>query len=176
MCHCTQSSQGYGDTDCSAWARRTNEEWRKAAAEYQACRSEDEKTAKADKTGVRWSDLLCLPYFDISRCVVVDPMHNLFLGLIKEHFNGILGLGLSKPKHEKPATVINLGTPPSKLNPNDIKGVEKLRLWLQKPMSSIFHDKGSALKKLQRVNLPALEFICNEVHCSVPPLPWPTEP
>lgn len=176
LCHCTRTGQGYGHTDCSAWARRTNEEWRNAAAEYQACRSEDEMTAKVDKTGVRWSELLRLPYFDISRCVVVDPMHNLFLGLIKEHFNGILGINISKPKHEKPAIVINLGTPPSNLNPNDVKGIEKLKLWLEKPTSSIFHDKCSALKKLQRVNLPALEFICNEIHCSVPLLPLPTEP
>ena len=83
VCHCTRTGQGYGHTCCSAWGRRTNEEWRRAATEYQACRSEDMQTAKVNETGVRWSDLLQLPYFDIFCCVVIDPMHNLFLGLIK---------------------------------------------------------------------------------------------
>lgn len=178
FCNCTRTGQGYGDTNCGAWGRKTNEEWRKAAAEYQACGNEEDKAAQFNKTGVRWSELLRLPYFDVSRCVVVDPMHNLFLGLIKEHFIGILGLGinLSKRQEEKPAMVISLGTPPSNMNPNDVTGVEKLRRWLEKPVASAFPERGSALKKLQRGNLPALEFVCQEVRCKVPLLPLPTEP
>ena len=175
MCDCTRTGQGYGNTDRDTWGRRTNEEWRKAATEYQACGREDERTAKFNETGVRWSELLRLPYFDIARCVVVDPMHNLFLGLIKEHFTGILGINLSKPKQEKAAIVIKLGSS-SKLNPNDIKGVATLARLLEKPVASTFPDRDSALKKLQRVNLPALEFICCEVRCNIPLLPLPTEP
>jgi hypothetical protein len=176
MCDCTRSGQGYGHTDCETWSWRTNEEWCTAATEYQACKSEDEKVTKFNKTGVRWSELLRLPYFDVTRCVVIDPMHNLFLGLIKEHFNGILGINLSKPKGEKRAIIVNLGTRPLTLNPNDVKGVEKLRRWLEKPVASTFPDRHLALKKLQCVNLPALEFVCSELHCNVPPLPLPTKP
>jgi hypothetical protein len=43
-------------------------------------------------SGVKWSELLCLPYFDPTRFVVIDAMHNLFLGLINEHFQNILGI------------------------------------------------------------------------------------
>jgi hypothetical protein len=100
-------------------------------------------------------------------------MHNLFLGLIKEHFNGILGINLSKPKQERPAIIIRLDIPPT-LNPNDIKGVQKLRRWLEKPIAT-FPDRASALKKFQRVNLPVLEFICSEIQCDIP-LPLPNEP
>ena len=35
------------------------------------------------EAGVRYSELLRLPYFDIVRCHLVDPMHNLFLGTNK---------------------------------------------------------------------------------------------
>ena len=35
------------------------------------------------QTGVRWSELLRLPYFDPVRFVTVDPMHCLFLGTAK---------------------------------------------------------------------------------------------
>ncbi|KAI0749923.1 hypothetical protein C8Q80DRAFT_1120041 [Daedaleopsis nitida] len=34
----------------------------------------------------RWSELCRLPYFDMCRMIVIDPMHNLFLGLVKTHF------------------------------------------------------------------------------------------
>lgn len=33
--------------------------------------------------GVRYSVLLQLPYFDIVRCHIIDPMHNLLLGTAK---------------------------------------------------------------------------------------------
>ena len=33
--------------------------------------------------GIRYSVLLTLPYFDVIRFHVVDPMHNLFLGIAK---------------------------------------------------------------------------------------------
>jgi len=45
------------------------------------------------ETGIQCSELHWLPYFDPSRFVVVDAMHNLFLGLIQEHFE-ILGIRL----------------------------------------------------------------------------------
>src|SRR5256884_6645207 len=35
------------------------------------------------QTGVRWSELLRLPYFDPIRFLTVDPMHCLFLGIAK---------------------------------------------------------------------------------------------
>jgi hypothetical protein len=57
MCDCTWSNQGYGHTGCNAWVRRTDKEWREAATEFKACRSEDEKLAEFNKTGVRRSDL-----------------------------------------------------------------------------------------------------------------------
>jgi hypothetical protein len=64
-------------------------------------------------------------------------MHNLFLGLIKEHFMGTLGINL--PKHqEKTALVVNLGSPLSNLNLNDVKGIERLKRWLEMPAAFTF--------------------------------------
>ncbi|KAI8985713.1 hypothetical protein BD414DRAFT_394137, partial [Trametes punicea] len=47
------------------------------------------KTAREEHASMyatRWSELARLPYFDFCRMIVVDPMHNLFLGLVKTHF------------------------------------------------------------------------------------------
>jgi hypothetical protein len=49
-----------------------------------------------DGSGIHWSELLHLPYFDISHSIIDEAMHNLFLGLIKEHFDRILGIHLVK--------------------------------------------------------------------------------
>ncbi|PKC04556.1 hypothetical protein RhiirA5_295220, partial [Rhizophagus irregularis] len=35
------------------------------------------------QTGVRWSELFRLPYFDSIRFTIIDPMHCLFLGIAK---------------------------------------------------------------------------------------------
>ena len=59
------------------------------------------------QTGVRWSELLCLPYFDPTRFVVIDTMHNLFLSLINKHFQDILGIRLEKDL-EQDAPVFDL--------------------------------------------------------------------
>lgn len=92
VCHCTQSCQGYGDTNYHNWKRRTNTECRNAAESYLRATTPESRLQEFNKAGFRWSELLRLPYFDVVRCVVVDSMHNLFLGLIKEHFRGILGI------------------------------------------------------------------------------------
>ena len=47
-------------------------------ANLAAARSQIER-----EIGVRYSELLRLPYLDIVRCHLVDPMHNLFLGTAK---------------------------------------------------------------------------------------------
>ena len=67
------------------------EEIRKSAQLYLDAENEKERKATVTSTGIRWSELYRLPYFDTSRMVVVDCMHNLFLGLVQEHFE-ILGI------------------------------------------------------------------------------------
>jgi hypothetical protein len=47
------------------------------------------------ETGVQWSELLCLPYWDPTRCVVVDGMHNLFLGLVQFHFRDLIVISVA---------------------------------------------------------------------------------
>ena len=58
-------------------------EHRKNALNWRKCRSDTERNKFVKRTGVRWSELLRLPYFDPIRFVTVDPMHCLFLGIAK---------------------------------------------------------------------------------------------
>ncbi|KDQ54235.1 hypothetical protein JAAARDRAFT_135546 [Jaapia argillacea MUCL 33604] len=64
----------------------TNDEHRSHMSNYLKCQT---KTARDDfvkNFATRWSELSRLPYFDMCRMIVVDPMRNLFLGLVKSHF------------------------------------------------------------------------------------------
>ncbi|EJD38817.1 hypothetical protein AURDEDRAFT_71822 [Auricularia subglabra TFB-10046 SS5] len=42
--------------------------------------------------GMRWTELSRLSYWDPFRYLVIDPMHNLFLGLLKRHLRVIWGM------------------------------------------------------------------------------------
>ncbi|KAI0736043.1 hypothetical protein C8Q76DRAFT_297214 [Earliella scabrosa] len=55
----------------------------------------------AKRYATRWSELARLPYFDMCRMIVIDPMHNLFLGLVKTHFYHIwVQLKIFRKNHE----------------------------------------------------------------------------
>ena len=169
VCHCTRSEHGYDDLKYHLWRRRTNDECRSFADRFQAAGSEQDRENVFKASGIRWSELLRLPYFDISRCVVVDSMHNLFLGLIKEHFSGILGIELARETEERALTV-RLSDAPGDFNLPERKSVEKLRRWLEAPAAKVFSsDRGQALKKLKTLHLRALRFACEQLHCTLPP-------
>ncbi|GBC36291.2 uncharacterized protein LOC114575354 [Rhizophagus irregularis DAOM 181602=DAOM 197198] len=56
---------------------------RQYAHEWLQCNSKSSRDTHFKEHGVRWSELLRLPYIDPIRFAVVDPMHCLFLGIAK---------------------------------------------------------------------------------------------
>ena len=54
-----------------------------AAKEWLNCTNKQERDDHVSITGVRWSELYQLKYFDPVKFIVVDPMHCLFLGIGK---------------------------------------------------------------------------------------------
>ncbi|KAF7372541.1 alcohol dehydrogenase [Mycena venus] len=71
-----------------AFPRRDNQEHRAKAAEYSKI-SEDDKKARdafASLYGSRYFELSRLTYFDPIRQIIIDPMHCIFLGLIKTNW------------------------------------------------------------------------------------------
>ncbi|GBC42308.2 hypothetical protein PHYBLDRAFT_143961 [Rhizophagus irregularis DAOM 181602=DAOM 197198] len=73
-----------GMADMSDWfIMKDPVEHRQKALEWRRCKSNAERERFVKENGVRWSEILRLPYFDPIRFVVVDPMHCLFLGIAK---------------------------------------------------------------------------------------------
>ncbi len=87
------------------------------------------------------------PTLTPSRMLVVDSMHNLFLGLLKEHFRGILGFRFIKTRKSQSASAdkaFHIVIPEDDSNPpppadkaSDVKAIITL---LQQPMSVQLKD------------------------------------
>ena len=70
--------------------KRTDREVRDAMAKYNSARSKHSADEVAKVSGVRYSELSRLPYFHTVNNFLVDPMHNLFLGLVEDIGNAII--------------------------------------------------------------------------------------
>jgi hypothetical protein len=88
------------------WPQRSREDHMKAAEAWRDAPSRKNRANVFSEHGVRWSVLLLLEYFDPTKMVVVDSMHNLFLGIVQYHFREILNIdktasGKSGKKNDK---------------------------------------------------------------------------
>jgi hypothetical protein len=84
-------------TICSGFRARTHDEQLKYAQEYASCPTQAARDAFVKQHASRWFELARLPYFDVTRMIIIDPMHNLLLGksgfvLPFSKTNSIIGL------------------------------------------------------------------------------------
>lgn len=167
VCHCTRNVHGYGHLENHLWRPRTNEETRTSAQAYISSTTRLESEEIFAQTGVRWSELLRLPYFDPTRFVVIDPMHNLFLGVINKHFQDILGIRLDKdPDVDTPSIDLLFSDRWTTMDPADKKGVVRLMKILTRPLNQDLQTEiGMALwvKRLSNLRLAALDLACSEL-------------
>ncbi|KAL5499154.1 hypothetical protein ACEPAH_1672 [Sanghuangporus vaninii] len=88
-CLCPKSAMG----DVSrTYEERNASTMREHAMSWLVASSEKERDDMEKRTGVRWSELWRLPYWDPTKQLVVDPMHCLLLGLVQNHFTTIFPL------------------------------------------------------------------------------------
>lgn len=91
---------GVADKDFSGfdrenWLIRNEEEHRNTATKLQSCNTKAQRHQIESNSGYRYTALLKLPYFNPSRMLILDPMHNLFLGTAK-HFLKSVWIGGNK--------------------------------------------------------------------------------
>lgn len=89
-CHrCYQSfasgltNKDYSNFNRGSWIMRSNVKHRSDVKEILKCETKTSRSKKEIECGCRYSVLLDLPYFDPIRMLLLDPMHNLFLGTAK---------------------------------------------------------------------------------------------
>ena len=76
-------NKDYSGFDRNNWRARTNEDHRSKIDKIIAARNKTERNKLESEFGCRYTVLLQLPYFDPTRMLIIDPMHNLFLGTAK---------------------------------------------------------------------------------------------
>ena len=117
---CNLSKSEISNFDWRTWRLRHVDDLRAAAIAWRDAPNKAERQRIYQEHGVRWSVLWELPYFDPTRSVVVDGMHNLFQGLVQYHIREVLGIdlpeaseGVADPHKLEQARVI-LDTIPSR--------------------------------------------------------------
>ena len=93
-CYCNFGTGIFGRRDYSgfdrqSWKYRSNSKHRSDVQLTLSCSSKTAREKKESEVGCRYSCLLQLPYFDAVRMMIVDPMHNLYLGTAKRMFRTI---------------------------------------------------------------------------------------
>lgn len=83
--------------DFTQWPRRSCDEHRAAAIKWKTASSSDAQRLLFLQNGIRWSELLRLPYWDPTSFVVIDTMHCFFLGLFRCHVNDVWGMSVGTP-------------------------------------------------------------------------------
>ena len=73
----------YSNFDRTEWKQRTNDHHRSQAMKCRSCVTKSDRIEIERASGVRYSCLLELPYFNAPRMCIIDPMHNLLLGTSK---------------------------------------------------------------------------------------------
>ncbi|KAG1736388.1 uncharacterized protein EDB91DRAFT_1083356 [Suillus paluster] len=89
---CWQNKSDIANFNYDTWEQRTCEEHRAAAEEWKNAETKSERNKVFARHGVRWSELLRLPYWDPVRFIVIDGMHNLFLGVVQHHFRNFIAI------------------------------------------------------------------------------------
>ena len=73
-------TQNYSGFDRSMWPPRSDKQHREDVKKLLRCKAKTELKQAESQLGCRYSCLLKLLYFSPTRFLVIDPMHNLFLG------------------------------------------------------------------------------------------------
>lgn len=85
------------NVDRSTWPPpRSSQEHRHLAEQARDAPTLAAREAIFNQYGIRWTELLHLPYWDPTRYAVIDIMHNLFLGELQQHCRNVWKIGKSQ--------------------------------------------------------------------------------
>ena len=80
----------YSGFDRHNWKPHTKLEHNSAAFKIKQLNTKSAIDKAESESGCHYSELLLLPYFDAPKMLIIDPMHNLFLGSAKYFMKNIL--------------------------------------------------------------------------------------
>lgn len=92
---CLLSQHDIENTDKSTWGERTLQEHLKRATQWRDAKTEAKREKLFKKHGIRWSELLRLPYWNPLIFTMIDLMHALLLGDFQRHVRDAMGMDVN---------------------------------------------------------------------------------
>ena len=120
---CLLKFQDIENLDKDSWPPRNLNDQIRQALIWKHCESEAKQLRCFKKSGVRWSALLDLPYWNPILFSVVDSMHTAYLGLFQSHCRRVWGINVAKEGGDGTSIRLKKSVP----RPND----QKLSGWLK---------------------------------------------
>lgn len=78
--------------EAKSWPIRTWKEHQESAISWRDAETSARRSKLSRQNGIRWSELLRLPYWDPTTFVVLDCMHSLLLGDLRRHCREVWGM------------------------------------------------------------------------------------
>ena len=100
---CALTLDDIDDFDYQHWPSRSLAEHQRLAQEWKDATSERDRDKLYEENGVRWSELLRLPYWDPTRFVMIDSMHGFFLRMFQRHCRQIWGMSVDIEDSDYPS-------------------------------------------------------------------------
>jgi hypothetical protein len=170
-CNCFhKSSLGRTDFEHEDWKAKDNDQMRKCAEAWNNAPTMKDRIKLAEETGLRYSELWRLEYWNPARQMAIDSMHCLLEGLAQDHFRSCLGLVSStqKPK-SSPSFSHPFKVPsPSDQDPmveKEIKQVKQIHdlLTSANPESTFSEHLKSITRKLGTKNAKPLQYVYTDL-------------
>ena len=98
---CKSPSDNIEDLDYQRWEMRQGREVRAQAEEWRDLVTITEKESRARETGVRWTPLHNMPYWNPVKHVLLGFMHNFLEGVLQHQLRVLWGIGRTKAAHKK---------------------------------------------------------------------------
>lgn len=152
---CYQKKQDINNINVSDWTARSREDVLRFAREWRDAQNKTQQGKLFHKHGVRWSELLRLPYWDPTRSVIVDSMHNLFLGVVQYHVRTIVGMDIPAENRYIHNT--------DEMDEDDAEGdnnMDDLTVIREAAKIEKLLSADPTAKKLERRGKPALRLVC----------------
>jgi len=93
FCHfCTQTLLEIRNFAIDSWVPISRSSHLGAAERWRDAETVAKRKELWNEEHTRWSELLRLPYWDPTKFVVIDPMHNLFLNVVPHHVRDFWGI------------------------------------------------------------------------------------
>ncbi|KAI0351849.1 hypothetical protein OH77DRAFT_1498274 [Trametes cingulata] len=109
---CTTSADNVENVDPSTFVPRDLVQHRAHAQEWLEAQTTLERELLFERTGVRYSELLRLDYWNPLLYTVIDTMHNLYLGVLQRHIRTIWGINVDVEDGD--ASGIDSGSAPTR--------------------------------------------------------------